>query len=902
MKKISFIYFFSIFLTIIGFAILFSADAHASYSGPFLGNNSMTMSQDFPAGAFLRLCRNDGTNIAGVWQVSGSDQRTASFYADESKSFCETSPTPTNIFFSQYEGIPSGHAYIRLCVPDKKERWFWQIDDDSSYLFAYPNPNAPEPDESCGGALPAPLPGGPEASSTPAPAPPPPAQRTVLSPPPFILPDPGATLMQEYGCDPNDHNAQQCPTGPGGFHDGVDFDKPGCDDILVAAANGKVLAAKNDPSGGYGNFIIIWHEDLNLSTGYAHLSTFAVTKDDNVTKGDKIGNAGHTGNIVGSACGGEHLHFMTYTGKPTNLNNLFNPGSVINPLEYIARDNDEIPASASARLISNPRVVGSSAVHVSNNNSILDFHIDVKDSTGSHNIDNEEHWKDFAKSTWGITAIDNQCADTNCWDYLKRITNEKNINQALAFMWWWQTSGFAASINCGMSSDTKDQLDCITDKIVSANGSFEDFVAIFCGDQAGQSELCAHKPNDIAGIKWIYSQLKPNDLGPYERDCIAYCPASGQASLNLAGLDIGGLAAALNNIVHSLTSSFYPSTLAVASNNSNPWEFRIAEPIRFDTHLTDDNGYRDIQTIYFAVNNSEACGLYVRVNRVNDGEYNIALNEGSFTSPGTWTSGKYLRSGISGTRLGVGTLENGCAILDVDASYIDYIDDTNGRGAMALHTVVSFKSTYEPSNNQFLITEGVSSTGASSGNPSPYIPARITLLAAAAPGAGGDPPSDPVGGSNADNLCPNLPGGPYPMTHYDDTKGTVYGIDPAQKIIIKGGLVPCGRTCDDPTTTSIDESLMCTFCSGFTLFSNITNAVLFVWMPLIIVILITWGGVLIMVSGQNPSQRLRGKQIIQWALIGYAVMLFAWIIVNTFLSVIGIADWNGIGNWWNPNC
>lgn len=159
-----------------------------------------------------------------------------------------------------------------------------------------------------------------------------------------------------------------------------------------------------------------------------------------------------------------------------------------------------------------------------------------------------------------------------------------------------------------------------------------------------------------------------------------------------------------------------------------------------------------------------------------------------------------------------------------------------------------------------------------------------------------------AGSTHPDNLCPDLAGGSYPIANYDDTTGTVFGATPDQKIVIKGGLVPCGRSCDDPNTEGIDESATCTLCSGFVLFNNIVNAVLFVWMPLIIVILVTWGGVLIMVSGQAPSQRLRGKQIIQWALMGYALMLFSWIITNTFLSVIGVADWNGIGNWWNITC
>ncbi|MCK4338365.1 MAG: LysM peptidoglycan-binding domain-containing protein [Candidatus Cloacimonetes bacterium] len=54
---------------------------------------------------------------------------------------------------------------------------------------------------------------------------------------------------------------------------------------------------------GYGNVIILKH-DYDLMTVYAHNNENFVVKGDNVTKGEKIGSIGQTGNTTGF-----HLHF-----------------------------------------------------------------------------------------------------------------------------------------------------------------------------------------------------------------------------------------------------------------------------------------------------------------------------------------------------------------------------------------------------------------------------------------------------------------------------------------------------------------------------------------------------------------------------------------------------------------
>ncbi|MDU5107421.1 peptidoglycan DD-metalloendopeptidase family protein [Clostridium sp.] len=85
------------------------------------------------------------------------------------------------------------------------------------------------------------------------------------------------------------------------FHKGIDI-AGNIGDNVFAAMDGEITYAEyND--GGYGNLIIIKHED-NMSTYYGHLSEYKVKVGDKVKKGDIIGEVGNTGFSTGP-----HLHF-----------------------------------------------------------------------------------------------------------------------------------------------------------------------------------------------------------------------------------------------------------------------------------------------------------------------------------------------------------------------------------------------------------------------------------------------------------------------------------------------------------------------------------------------------------------------------------------------------------------
>ena len=103
-------------------------------------------------------------------------------------------------------------------------------------------------------------------------------------------------------------------------HDGNDVDQQvhlGFD--LASTANAPILAANNgrvvlaDFFGIFGNCVVIDH-GMGLQSLYAHLSSIAVSVDDLVDQGQRIGLSGQTG-----LAGGDHLHYATLLqGRPVS--------------------------------------------------------------------------------------------------------------------------------------------------------------------------------------------------------------------------------------------------------------------------------------------------------------------------------------------------------------------------------------------------------------------------------------------------------------------------------------------------------------------------------------------------------------------------------------------------------
>ncbi|MGG0092575.1 lysozyme family protein [Bacillus altitudinis] len=114
-----------------------------------------------------------------------------------------------------------------------------------------------------------------------------------------------------------------------GIHGGIDFGgrTAGVEgDNIYSAGNGRVTYAgyhKSQTAGAsLGNYVCVYHPDLDIHTGYAHLSSINVKVGDTVRTGTKVGEMGNTGDSKGV-----HLHFNAGNGTgvfgpyidPTNL-------------------------------------------------------------------------------------------------------------------------------------------------------------------------------------------------------------------------------------------------------------------------------------------------------------------------------------------------------------------------------------------------------------------------------------------------------------------------------------------------------------------------------------------------------------------------------------------------------
>ena len=100
--------------------------------------------------------------------------------------------------------------------------------------------------------------------------------------------------------------AERPSTYGGRGHMGVDYGCPTGTPIM-AVADGVVDVSENR-AGGYGEYVILWHEELKFYSLYGHFSVRKVKVGDVVKQKDIIGLSGNTGNSTGP-----HLHYEIRT-------------------------------------------------------------------------------------------------------------------------------------------------------------------------------------------------------------------------------------------------------------------------------------------------------------------------------------------------------------------------------------------------------------------------------------------------------------------------------------------------------------------------------------------------------------------------------------------------------------
>ncbi len=113
-------------------------------------------------------------------------------------------------------------------------------------------------------------------------------------------------------------------------------------------------------------------------------------------------------------------------------------------------------------------------------------------------------------------------------------------------------------------------------------------------------------------------------------------------------------------------------------------------------------------------------------------------------------------------------------------------------------------------------------------------------------------------------------------------------------------LVPCGPG---------GSGAMCTFCNFFKLFQNVYNFVLGIAASLAVAFMV-WGGIKMLVAGANPPLYQSGLKTIRTALVGFVIILAAWLIIDTTIKILMGASLGGgpavlgpgLGPWNSINC
>jgi len=95
----------------------------------------------------------------------------------------------------------------------------------------------------------------------------------------------------------------------------------------------------------------------------------------------------------------------------------------------------------------------------------------------------------------------------------------------------------------------------------------------------------------------------------------------------------------------------------------------------------------------------------------------------------------------------------------------------------------------------------------------------------------------------------------------------------------------------------------CTFCDFFKLFDRIVKFFLLRIVPALAALMIAVGGFIYIVSRADPKMLELSKQIFTSVVYGLSIIYGAWVFVNLFFQLIGVAKWTGLSSgWWQINC
>jgi len=116
------------------------------------------------------------------------------------------------------------------------------------------------------------------------------------------------------------------------------------------------------------------------------------------------------------------------------------------------------------------------------------------------------------------------------------------------------------------------------------------------------------------------------------------------------------------------------------------------------------------------------------------------------------------------------------------------------------------------------------------------------------------------------------------------------------------GLVPCGKSeaapaSGDEAAESEEVTERCEFCHLFVMLDGIIDFVLIGILPWIVILMILIAGIMFYFAGGNPSLLLQAKKLITSVVIGVTIILCAYLIIGTILTVLGVQHWTTLDQW-----
>lgn len=127
----------------------------------------------------------------------------------------------------------------------------------------------------------------------------------------------------------------------------------------------------------------------------------------------------------------------------------------------------------------------------------------------------------------------------------------------------------------------------------------------------------------------------------------------------------------------------------------------------------------------------------------------------------------------------------------------------------------------------------------------------------------------------------------------------------ATSTVTYDGLVPCGKTVSVGGATT---TIACQFCHFFVMLDAVLDFVIFkLVFPIAVLMLVIGGlmyvGAILEVAPGGFQTLTQAKNILGSVFIGLLIIFSAWLSINLFFQLIGVAGWTGLTqNWWRINC